>query len=160
LAVAALLAAAPGGLPPARADAVRPLADLQRELGDPSPDVRARAAAALAAHEQRAVPALTRALGDGEYRVRVSAAEALVRIGPGPVVPAMVEALRSPQVPIRANAAVVLGALGGRAQAVAVPALARALKDDDARVRELAAEALDRIARGTTDAVSYPLNCH
>ena len=138
----------------------RSLSTLQRELRDASPDIRARAATDLAAFDQRAVAPLTRALGDSEYKVRVSAAEALVKIGPGPVVPAMVEALKSPDMPIRANAAVVLGVLGTQAQQAAVPALARALKDENARVRELAGEALDRIARGATDAGAYPLNCH
>jgi HEAT repeat protein len=138
----------------------RSLSALQRELREAAPDVRARAASELAAFDQRAVAALTRALNDNEYKVRVSAAEALVKIGPGPVVPAMVEALKSPDMPIRANAAVVLGVLGIQAQQAAVPALARALKDENARVRELAGEALDRIARGTTGAGAYPLDCH
>jgi HEAT repeat protein len=138
----------------------RSLSALQRELRDASPDVRARAATDLAAFDQRAVAALTRALNDSEYKVRVNAAEALVKIGPGPVIPAMVEALKSPDMPIRANAAVVLGVLGTQAQHAAVPALARALKDENARVRELAGEALDRIARGATGTGAYPLDCH
>lgn len=149
-----------GGATPAVARAGRTLAEWQRDLRDSSPDVRARAAGALAAFEQRAVPVLTAALNDQEYKVRVSAAEALVKIGPGPVVPGMIEALKSPEVPIRANAAVVLGALGPSAQP-AIPALARALKDPHPRVRELAGEALNRImATGPNEPVTFPLNCH
>jgi HEAT repeat protein len=109
---------------------------------------------------QRAIPALTTTLGDAEYAVRVSAAQSLVRIGPGLVVPAMVEALRSTEVPIRANAAVVLGAFGPAAKS-AVPALATALKDPHARVRELAAEAMDRVlATDPNTPVVFPMNCH
>jgi HEAT repeat protein len=155
VAAIAMLVPAVGAAQPSRS-----LSALQRELRDASPDVRARAATDLAAFDQRAVAVLTRALGDSEYKVRVSAAEALVKIGPGPVVPAMVEAMKSPDMPIRANAAVVLGVLGIQAQQAAVPALAKALKDENARVRELAGEALDRIARGATGAGAYPLDCH
>ena len=93
-------------------------------------------------------------------RVRVSAAEALVKIGPGLVVPSMIEALKSPDVATRANAAVVLGAFGPPAQP-AVPALARALKDANPRVRELAGQALDRIgSTWPSQPVTFPLNCH
>ena len=138
----------------------RMLADWQRDLRDPSPTIRAGAAQALAAFDQRAVPALTGALGDSEYKVRVSAAEALVKIGPGPVVPSMIEALKSPDVATRANAAVVLGAFGPPAKP-AVPALARALKDANPRVRELAGQALDRIgSTWPSQPVTFPLNCH
>jgi HEAT repeat protein len=117
----------------------RMLADWQRDLRDSSPTIRAGAAQALAAFDQRAVPALTGALGDSEYKVRVSAAEALVKIGP---------------------AAVVLGAFGPPAKP-AVPALARALKDANPRVRELAGQALDRIgSTWPSQPVTFPLNCH
>jgi HEAT repeat protein len=145
---------------PAVAQSARTFAEWQRDLRDPSPQVRARAAEALAAFEQRGIPALTTTLGDAEYVVRVSAAQALVRIGPTLVVPAMVEALRSKEAPIRANAAVVLGAFGPSAKP-AVPALATALKDPHARVRELAAEAMDRVLAGDPTApVVFPMNCH
>ncbi len=138
----------------------RTLADWQRDLRDPSPTTRAGAAQALAAFDQRAVSALTGALGDAEYKVRVSAAEALVKIGPGLVVPSMIEALKSMDVATRANAAVVLGAFGPPAQP-AVPALARALKDANPRVRELAGQALDRIGSAwPSQPVTFPLNCH
>jgi HEAT repeat protein len=105
------------------------------------------------------VPALTGALNDREYQVRASAAEALVKVGPGPVVPSMIKALESRDVPVRANAAVVLSAFGPDAKA-AIPALARALKDENFRVRELAGEALNRIIARPNAPVSFPLNCH
>jgi HEAT repeat protein len=47
------------------------------------------------AFDTRAVPALTAALGDTEYRVRANAAEALSKLPPLDVVPGMIEALRS-----------------------------------------------------------------
>lgn len=138
----------------------RALADWQRDLRHPSPEVRARAAQALVAFDRSAVAALTGALGDGEFKVRASAAEALVKIGPERVVDSMIEALRSTEIPVRANAAVVLGAFGPSAKA-AVPALARTLKDANPRVRELAGEALARItSAGPNQPVTFPLNCH
>lgn len=148
------------GTAPATEQARRTLAEWQRDLGDSSADVRVRAAQALAAFQHRAVSALTGALNDREYKVRASAAEALVKVGPGPVVPSMIKALESRDVPVRANAAVVLSAFGPDAK-VAIPALARALKDENFRVRELAGEALNRItAAGPNTPLSFPLNCH
>ena len=145
--------------PPATGQGRRTLADWQHDLRDPSADVRVRAAQ-LAAFDQRAVAALTWALGDGEYKVRASAAEALVKIGPGPVVPSMIEALRNAEAAVRANAAVVLGAFGPAARS-AVPALAQALRDANPRVRELAGEALSRIASpGSNQPASFLLSCH
>jgi HEAT repeat protein len=146
--------------PPATGQGQRTLADWQRDLRDPSAEVRARAAQALATFDQRAVAALTGALGDGEYKVRASAAEALVKMGPGPVVPSMIEALRNAEAAVRANAAAVLGAFGPAAKS-AVPALTRALKDVNPRVRELAGDALSRIASsGSNQPASFLLNCH
>jgi hypothetical protein len=68
----------------------RTLADWPRDLRDPAVDVRARAVQGLVAFDRRAVPALTGALGDREFRVRASAAEALVKLPPGHVVPGMI----------------------------------------------------------------------
>jgi HEAT repeat protein len=120
----------------------------------------ARAARAPASSDQRDVPALTRALGAGEYGIRASAAEALVKLGPGPVVPSMIEALRHSDVRVRANAAGVLGSFGPAAKPAAA-ALAGALRDENPRVRELAAEALTRIASaGPGPQAVLPLNCH
>jgi HEAT repeat protein len=134
LATLALLVASP-----VTGQGERALADWQRDLRDPSADVRVRAAQALAAFGQRGVSALTAALGDSEYKVRAGAAEALVRIGPE---------------------SVVLGAFGPAAKS-AIPALARVLKDANPRVRELAGQALDRIAStGSNQPVTFPLNCH
>jgi HEAT repeat protein len=106
------------------------------------------------------VPVLTTALGDKEYRVRASAAEALVKMPPRHVVPGMIVALRNVDAGVRANAAVVLGAFGPAANP-AVPALAGALEDPNLRVRELAGEALNRIVSpGPDHPTTLPLNCH
>ena len=144
---------------PALGQGGRTLADWQRDLRDPAVDVRVRAVQALVAFDRRAVPPLTSALGDNEYKVRASAAEALVRIAPGHVLPGMIEALRSTEARVRANAAVVLGAFGPAATP-AVPALARALKDPNLRVRELAGEALNRIAAAGQNQPTTLLTCH
>jgi HEAT repeat protein len=138
----------------------RTLADWQHDLRDPAVDVRVRAAQALVAFDQRAVPILTGVLGDKEYRVRASATDALVKMPSSYVVPGMIEALRNADPGVRANAAVVLGAFGPAAKH-AVPALASALKDPNLRVRELAGEALNRIVSpGPNQRTTLPLNCH
>jgi HEAT repeat protein len=138
----------------------RTLADWQRDLRDPAVDVRVRAAHALVAFDRRAVRVLTGALGDKEYRVRASAADALVKMPSSHVVPGMIVALRNADRGVRANAAVVLGAFGPTAKH-AVPALASALTDPNLRVRELAGEALTRIVPpGPNPPTTLPLNCH
>jgi HEAT repeat protein len=72
----------------------------------------------------------------------------------------MLEALKSPEVPVRANAVVVLGAFGPVAMP-AIPALAQALKDSNPRVQELAGEAMTRItASEPNDPVAWLLGCH
>ena len=91
---------------------------------------------------------------------RAAASLSLVKIGPAPVVPGMIDALRDPRVTVRANAAVVLGAFGPAGKP-AVPALVGALKDANARVRELAIEALNRVeSTGPIPVGGFPLNCH
>jgi HEAT repeat protein len=138
----------------------RTLADWQRDLRDPAVEVRVRAAEMLAAFDHRAVPMLTGALGDKEYRVRASAADALVKMPSAHVVPGMIQALRSADPSVRANAAVVLGAFGPAATHAA-PALAGALKDTNPRVRELAGEALKQIVSPTPNQpATLGLNCH
>ena len=144
---------------PALGQSGRSLAEWQRDLRNPAVDVRVRAVQALVAFDRRAVPVLTTALADKEYRVRASAVEVLVKMPPADVVPGMIEALRSAEVSIRANAAGVLGSFGAAAIAAA-PALARALKDDHPRVRELAGEALTRISGDPNQAVMLPFTCH
>jgi len=118
------------------------------------------AAAPVSAQAARTLSDWQRDLGDREYAVRASAAEALGKMPPGDVVPAVTAALESPEPRVRANAAVVLGGFGPAAM-TAVPALARVLKDPNPRVRELAGEALARITLvGQARAGGLPLRCH
>lgn len=145
---------------PVFAQGGRTLAEWQRDLRDPAVDVRVRAAQELGGFDRRAVPALTGALGDKEYSVRAAAVAALLKMRPTDVVPTMVEALQSAEVSVRANAAGVLGSFGTAAMP-AVPALARALKDANPRVRELAGEALNRIAAaGSNQPSTLSFDCH
>ena len=122
----------------------------------PACDLEQALAASHAALERPRLQLTNQRSQRTEDKVRASAAEALVRIGPGPVVPSMIEALRNAEAAVRANAAVVLGACGPAAKS-AVPAL----RDANPRVRELAGEALNRIAStGSNLPASFLLNCH
>jgi hypothetical protein len=88
-----------------------------------------------------AVPILTRVLKDPNAELRGRAADALRDIGPAAAdaVPALAEALKDAT--LRWRAAVALQRIGP----AAVPALTEALKDQDALVRSLAADALKSI---------------
>ncbi len=84
-----------------------------------APDARTRSLAASALGEMRAtaaVPALIRALEDGNARVRLAVVEALGRIGPGAkaAVPALTRALSDGDAEIRATAQRTLDRIGGR----------------------------------------------
>src|SRR5262245_2682492 len=80
-----------------------------------------------------------------------AAADALGRIGP-PAVPALVQALQTPEAAIRIKSCEVLGRMGEGAQD-AVPDLVRLLDDPDAGVRKSAARTLGRIGPAAKDAV-------
>ena len=134
------------------------LADWQRDLRDPATHVRVRATRALAAFDRPAVPTLVSALGDKEYAVRLTALEALVKMGLVHVVPAMIEALGHGDARVRANAATVLGSFGPAAKP-AMATLGRALRDSNPRVSELAGDALDRII-APSHAQGSLLKCH
>ena len=131
---------------------------LGEALRDDDPLVRINAALSLyklgpAARE--ALPALIRALTDEVDLVRMDAAMALSRFGPDAreAVPALVEALQRQENrghvltfprSIREQMAATLGRIGPDARE-AVPALCAALTDDQAAMRDTAAEALERI---------------
>jgi HEAT repeat protein len=80
-----------------------------------------------------------------------TAADALARIGPA-AVPALLEALHSPDPEVRAKAANVLGRMGPDARD-SVPELIRLLDDPDERVRKTVIRALGRIGPAAQDAV-------
>lgn len=88
--------------------------------------------------DPRAIPALTRALGDGSAEVVSEAAEALSRLGTA-ATPALTAALETGNDAARRFAARALGRSPG---AAVVDALALALKDRDAEVRRAAARSL------------------
>jgi hypothetical protein len=117
-----------------------------------SPHVRVRRRAAVRLEElgdkgQPALPALRRTLADPDERVRLWAAEAVLKIAPeahADVVPALAALLAGRDNFHRAMAANRLGDLGARARP-AVPALLRLLADPEHGPREAARRALREI---------------
>src|SRR5262249_12708532 len=89
---------------------------LTQALKDPEPDVRARAARALAdaGSLRQAIPMLIVSLRDTNREVRVEAAVALGNIGPltADVVPALTQALNDPVLEVGTRAATALGIIG------------------------------------------------
>ena len=97
----------------------------------------------MALPPQRQFPLLPDVLDDKNQFARVSAAEALGRLGPS-AVPALVQALRNSDWLVRAKAAEGLGAIGSAA-APATTSLREKLQDGDAEVRRCAGVALSRV---------------
>lgn len=124
-------------------DEGHPLAEGQRDLQDPSPDVRRQAVKALGSFGPQAVPALIQALQDPHDTVQQAAQEAIRKIGPA-AVPALVQALKDATAEVRGLSAFMLGEIGPAAKD-AVPALTEALEDADWAVRFNAQEALRKI---------------
>lgn len=102
----------------------------------------------------KVIKKLANALSDPNYKVRESAAGALLTIGPEAknVVPELVKALNDPYSQVRAYAAGTLMTLGSKAEG-AVPELAKALSDHNDKVREYAASALKNIGPAAKSAV-------
>lgn len=122
-----------------------------RALSDENWRVRKEAAQSAAASPQRhdVLRELSAALANrDDVGLRNSAVEALIAIGPD-AVPAAVEALRTLDADGKKLAIEVLG---GVPDARGAEALASALKDDDANVRQSAAEALGASALAGDDA--------
>jgi HEAT repeat protein len=105
--------------------------------------VRDQAAETLAAIGEPATPLVVDTLKTGPPIARAGAALVLGRMGPSnkAALPALFAALRDPGVRVRATAAAELAKFGE----AAVPALARAVVDDDATVVVAAAEGLQAI---------------
>lgn len=122
----------------------------QRELSNPTPDVRQLAAYALSQLDpdraKQEVPALIEALQHPEPRVRARLALAFATMGPAgrAAVPRLIEQLRDENPRCRAGAARALGSMGGDA-AGAVPTLAGLLKDAEVPVRVMASMALGQL---------------
>ena len=120
---------------------------LARSLSDPDIDVRLTAAATLEGYgsgARAAIPALATAVAKGDSDVRRAAMYALQAVGPEAsraATPYLMASLRNDDPRVRRTAAETLGSFGPQARN-AVPALRRALQDEDADVRQAASDAL------------------
>ena len=136
-------------------------------LSDKDGDVRHFAASALGRIGPTAKPAvrpLIRLLHDEGVLIRLAAAEALGRIhgdprGTGeaspPLIRALVGALKDEESSVRWSAAQALGEIGPAAKE-AVPALTDALNDNNRRVRNRAALAMEKIQAAPATAATQP----
>jgi HEAT repeats len=134
---------------------------LCRGLGDPDVQVRRNVALFLGVAGgdwydrgrprlviTECVPALVRALEDGDSRVKELAAQAVGTTGAAGVsaVPALIGLLASPSEGDRNTACMGLRGIGPAARE-ALPALKKALSDPSANVRSFAKRAIERIER-------------
>ena len=120
--------------------------DLAKGLADKDASARIVASAQLRRLSIAAAPAakqLAMALGDSEQRVRENAAEALILIGK-PAVEPLIVVLGESNAEARKYALAALAKIGPGAKA-AVPGVEKCLKDSDATIQKLAAEALQQI---------------
>jgi HEAT repeat protein len=121
---------------------------------DSDETVRGIAADSLSRAGSDALPSLRIALASKSVNVRVSAAEALWRLGPdaAPALPELTAMLKSKDAKDRSAAAEAIFNLGNAA-ATAAPALIEALKDADAWTRYSAASTLALLGREKPAAV-------
>ena len=116
-----------GEIGPDSEAAINDLANALRN--DPDTEVRRNAAFALGEIGTPSIPVLMKILSSKDSRMRRNVAAALVRIG-YPAVPYLIKALQDKNPIIRRNAAGILGRIGPKAKN-AIPALEKALNDDD-----------------------------
>jgi HEAT repeat protein len=152
---------------------------LCRRLEDSNLKVRQAAAGALKRLGKTALPVLTRALQDPDADIRIAATDALLVLGPEArdALPDLLRACRDSDPRVRAAAvraawwtgsspgdvqAQILRSLEdpdlghlrpGEDPAPVVPALVRALKDPEARVRQEAADALEHLGPKAREAI-------
>jgi HEAT repeat protein len=113
---------------------------LLRDLNHRVWEVRRNAAEELGAMaDPRAAPYLARLLSDGVGAVRFAAAEALGKLGDKSAVPALLSLLDNPHF---GSYGPVIESLASLKAQEAIPYFIRFLRDHDARVRGLAANAL------------------
>ncbi|MDQ7780410.1 MAG: HEAT repeat domain-containing protein [Planctomycetota bacterium] len=143
---ASFRAAVAGALGSVGPKAEAALAPLLKTLGDSKANVRAAAAGALGAIKSaRPVPDLIKAMNDDDDRVKDAAMQALGEIGPpaAEAVPALVEMMRCSQ------ACDALSKIGS----ASVPALIKAMNDDDYRVKHGAMRALGEMVPPAAEAI-------
>lgn len=134
-----------GNFPPEKAaSAVPQLAGL---LADMDLNIRMAAAQTLewiGPHASAAAPALARAVGEGDVEARIMAMYVLNRLGPdaaAAALPQLIDGLNHPDPRLRRAITDSLGRMGPGARP-AIPALRRALGDEDAEVRINASDAI------------------
>ncbi len=125
-------------------------------IKDPDREVRRNAAFALGEIGFQSTPVLVKALSDRDSRVRRNVAAALVRIGE-PAVPFLTAILQDTSPLIRKNAAGILGRIGPKAKD-AIPALERALDDEDKAFCWTVKQALRNIKQVTVEDLIACLN--
>jgi HEAT repeat protein/S1-C subfamily serine protease len=124
--------------------AVRALVEVLKDKDEPTSRRAQKALENIGVPDKADVAYLKTALQDRNERVRIYAADALGRLGldARSTVPELVKALSDALPPVRQNAAQALGQIGPEAKAISLPALTKALKDDEKAVRMAAAESL------------------
>lgn len=136
-------------------DAKEAVPALSQSLEDENSAVRQEAAKALfkiAPNNQAAVARLSKAFQDPNSQARIAAL--ITDIG-RPAAPVLLEALQSPQVETRRQAARLLA--GYQFQGVGGDALLKAMRDDDAQVRKLAALCVAQGEPGQHTRAAVPL---
>jgi RNA polymerase sigma factor (sigma-70 family) len=119
---------------------------LSEALRDRHAKIRNGAAVSLClipGQAKQAIPGLIQAAADNNWSIHQNAEGALVQLG-ADAVPALVEALKDKDPVIRTASAQILGQIGPSAASSALPALARAMGDDNENVRKAAAKAYKR----------------
>ncbi len=118
---------------------------------DTDPTVRAAAAGALGRLNDDGRGALTKALGDADARVKLSALGAATRVNAFSDAASVARLLGDGDVKVRRRAAEVLGALGAKDSGTGLQALAKG--DPDANVRNAACHALGVLRDASARAV-------
>ncbi|MFH2201989.1 MAG: HEAT repeat domain-containing protein [Elusimicrobiota bacterium] len=122
---------------------------LVQSLQHDNPEIRYKSVVAideLGAAAETAAPDLIFLLDDPVRKVRESAADALVKIGPGAVAP-LIAAVKDKRYPgIRQGVFPVLAKMGGQA-APALPALQNAAQESDPNIQSMANAAINVISR-------------
>lgn len=124
-------------------EAAEALPMLQSVLEDEDSSVGEAAVRSLSQFGAEGMPSLKKALEGDSPKVQSAAARALGQLGPA-AIPTLVESLQSGNLYAKFSAASALGSMGAEG-AQAIPALEKAMEDEDPRVRSAVQEALKKI---------------